>query len=120
MRTLLATTQSQLAQDVQENTDVTEYVNDIYNRGIRNAAAVVYLADVENQSGSGGVKTILSYAKNFGNLGDLTMNEIHITTVCYAYTNGTAGSVSQIPTEKVILREGSMHIRCFRSRLDIL
>ena len=87
MRTLLATTQSQLAQDVQENTDVTEYVNDIYNRGIRNAAAVVYLADVENQSGSGGVKTILSYAKNFGNLGDLTLNEIHITTVCYAYTN---------------------------------
>ena len=87
MRTLLATTQSQLAQDVQENTDVTEYVNDIYNRGIRNAAAVVYLADVENQSGSGGVKTILSYAKNFGNLGNLTLNEIHITTVCYAYTN---------------------------------
>ena len=87
MRTLLATTQSQLAQDVQENTDVTGYVNDIYNRGIRNAAAVVYLADVENQSGSGGVKTILSYAKNFGNLGDLTLNEIHITTVCYAYTN---------------------------------
>ena len=87
MQTLLATTQSQLAQDVQENTDVTEYVNDIYNRGIRNAAAVVYLADVENQSGSGGVKTILSYAKNFGNLGDLTLNEIHITTVCYAYTN---------------------------------
>ena len=77
MQTLLATTQSQLAQDVQENTDVTEYVNDIYNRGIRNAAAVVYLADVE----------ILSYAKNFGNLGDLTLNEIHITTVCYAYTN---------------------------------
>ena len=87
MQTLLATTQSQLAQDVQENTDVTGYVNDIYNRGIRNAAAVVYLADVENQSGSGGVKTILSYAKNFGNLGDLTLNEIHITTVCYAYTN---------------------------------
>ena len=82
MQTLLATTQSQLAQDVQENTDVTGYVN-----GIRNAAAVVYLADVENQSGSGGVKTILSYAKNFGNLGDLTLNEIHITTVCYAYTN---------------------------------
>lgn len=81
MQTLLATTQSQLAQDVQENTDVTGYVNDIYNRGIRNAA------DVENQSGSGGVKTILSYAKNFGNLGDLTLNEIHITTVCYAYTN---------------------------------
>ena len=66
---------------------MTGYVNDIYNRGIRNAAAVVYLADVENQSGSGGVKTILSYAKNFGNLGDLTLNEIHITTVCYAYTN---------------------------------
>ena len=87
MQTLLATTQSQLAQDVQENTDVTGYVNDIYNRGIRNAAAVVYLADVENQSGPGGVKTILSYAKNFGNLGDLTLNEIHITTVCYAYTN---------------------------------
>ena len=87
MQTLLATTQSQLAQDVQENADVTGYVNDIYNRGIRNAAAVVYLADVENQSGSGGVKTILSYAKNFGNLGDLTLNEIHITTVCYAYTN---------------------------------
>ena len=87
MRTLLATTQSQLAQDVQENADVTEYVNDIYNRGIRNAAAVVYLADVENQSGSGGVNTILSYAKNFGNLGDLMLNEIHITTVCYAYTN---------------------------------
>lgn len=33
------------------------------------------------------MKTILSYAKNFGNLGDLTLNEIHITTVCYAYTN---------------------------------
>ena len=104
MRTLLATTQSQLAQDVQENTDVTEYVNDIYNRGIRNAAAVVYLADVENQSGSGGVKTILSYAKNFGNLGNLTLNEIHIpmlpVSAGHTVTQGITGCrrLHRLPT----------------------
>lgn len=99
MKNLLATGQSQLAQDVQEDTDVTAYINDVYNRGIRNAAAIVYLADIENQSGSGGVNTILSYAKNFGNLGDLTLNEIHITTVCYAYTNRNSW-ISQSDTNR--------------------
>lgn len=87
IKALLATNQSQMAQDSLEDTDVTGYVNDIYNRGIRNAAAVVYLADVENQAGTGGVNTILGYAKNLGSLSDLTLNEIHIATVCYAYTN---------------------------------
>ncbi len=87
IKSLLSTNQSQMAQDSQEDTDVTAYINDIYNRGIRNAAAVAYLADVENQAGSGGVNTILSYAKNLGNLSDLTLNEIHIATVCYAYMN---------------------------------
>ena len=87
IKELLATNQSQMAQDSLEETDVTGYVNDIYNRGIRNAAAVAYLADVENQTGSGGVNTILSYAKNLGSLSELTLNEIHIATVCYAYTN---------------------------------
>ncbi len=87
IKAFLATNQSRTAQDSLEDTDVTGYINDIYNRGIRNAAAVAYLADVENQTGSGGVNTILSYAKNLGNLSDLTLNEIHITTVCYAYMN---------------------------------
>ena len=87
IKALLATNQSQMAQDSLEDTDVTAYINDIYNRGIRNAAAVAYLADVENQAGSGGVNTILGYAKNLGSLSDLTLNEIHIATVCYAYTN---------------------------------
>ena len=87
IKALLATNQSQMAQDSLEDTDVTAYINDIYNRGIRNAAAVAYLADVENQAGSDGVNTILGYAKNLGSLSDLTLNEIHIATVCYAYTN---------------------------------
>ncbi len=84
---LLGTTEGKQVQDAQEDTDVSAYISHIYNQGVRNAAAVLYLADVENQSGTGSVNTILSYAKNFGNISDLTLNEIHITTICYAYTN---------------------------------
>ena len=87
IKALLGTNESIQAQDEQEDSDVRVYINHIYNAGIRNAAAVLYLADVENQSGSGSVNTILSYAKNLGSVSSLTLNDVHIATICYSYTN---------------------------------
>ena len=83
---LLGSTAGVAAQEALAASDVAEYINRGYSRGIRNAAALVYYADVENQCGSGGSYKCLTYAANIaGSEEDVTMNEFYIAAICYGY-----------------------------------
>ena len=83
---LLGSSAGVAAQEELAASDVAEYINRGYSRGIRNAAALVYYADVENQCGSGGSYKCLTYAANIaGSEETVTMNEMYIAAICYGY-----------------------------------
>jgi peptidoglycan hydrolase-like protein with peptidoglycan-binding domain len=87
---LLGTTNGKKAQDAWADSDVIDYINHGYQLGIRNAAALVYFADVENQSGTSGAEKCAKYAYNLTkDWGKITLNELHIATICYVYTKPT-------------------------------
>ena len=83
---LLTTTAGKRIQDDLMDSDVAICINHAYNNGLRNAAAVVYSADVENQCGSGGASTCTKEATHLvGDVSKVTLNELHIAAVCYGY-----------------------------------
>lgn len=83
---LLVTDAGKKMQDELMDSDISVYINHAYNNGLRNAAAVVYSADIENQCGSGGASTCTKEAANLvDNVNEVTLNEYHIASVCYGY-----------------------------------
>ena len=83
---LLVTDAGKKMQDELMDSDISVYINHAYNNGLRNAAAVVYSADIENQCGSGGASTCTKEATNLvDNVNEVTLNEYHIASVCYGY-----------------------------------
>ena len=83
---LLSTDKAKRVQDDLMDSYISVYINHAYNNGLRNAAAVVYSADVENQCGSGGASTCAKEATRLtGNVSQVTLNELHIASVCYGY-----------------------------------
>ena len=83
---LLNTDKAKRVQDDLMDSYISVYINHAYNNGLRNAAAVVYSADVENQCGSGGASTCAKEsARLIGNISQVTLNEFHIASVCYGY-----------------------------------
>lgn len=84
--TLLNTDKAKRVQDDLMDSYISVYINHAYNNGLRNAAAVVYSADVENQCGSGGASTCAKEAARLtGDISQVTLNEFHIASVCYGY-----------------------------------
>ncbi len=83
---LLVTDAGKKMQDELMDSNISVYINHAYNNGLRNAAAVVYSADIENQCGSGGASTCTKEAANLvDNVNEVTLNEYHIASVCYGY-----------------------------------
>ena len=81
---LLQTDKGKSLQDTLEEYDISGYINRAYSLGLRNAAAVVYYADVENQFGSGGASRQVRYAMEIaGSREKITLNEMHIGALCY-------------------------------------
>ena len=81
---LLQTTEGKTLQDTLEKYDISSYINRAYSLGLRNASAVVYYADVENQFGSGRGADQVEYAANIaGSRDKVTLNEIHMGALCY-------------------------------------
>ncbi len=86
---------SKTIQDKLARSYVAEYVNKGYNLGIRNAAALVYYADIHNQYGNtggsmGGAKQCAEYAYVIAGYdwSKVTLNELHlaaITNVAHNY-----------------------------------
>lgn len=84
---LLATSESKTVQDRMAESYVTSYLNHGINMGIRNAAALIYFADVENQGGAGSSAQCAKYAYNLaGSYSNITLNELHLATICYSYS----------------------------------
>ena len=84
---LLATSESKTVQDRMAESYVTSYLNHGINMGIRNAAALIYFADVENQGGAGSSAQCAKYAYNLtGSWSKITLNELHLATICYTYS----------------------------------
>ena len=84
---LLQTNQGKTLQDTLERYDISGYINRAYSLGLRNAAAVVYYADIENQYGSGGASKQVQYAENIaGSRSAITLNEMHLGAICYSRT----------------------------------
>lgn len=90
IKALLATAESKAAQDKLAVSDVNVYINHGLILKISNPAALVYFADVENQWGAGGSRKCAEYAKNLvgKDCSKITLNEMHLGTVCYTYTRG--------------------------------
>lgn len=83
---LLVTDAAKRVQDDLMDSDVAVCINHAYANGLRNAAAVVYSADIENQCGPGGATTCTKEATNLvGDVNKVTLNEFHIASVCYGY-----------------------------------
>ncbi|MEI3340640.1 MAG: peptidoglycan-binding domain-containing protein [Eubacterium sp.] len=90
IKALLATAESKAAQDKLAVSDVNVYINHGLMLKIANPAALVYFADVENQWGAGGSAKCVQYAANLvgKDYSKITLNEMHLGTVCYTYTRG--------------------------------
>ncbi len=90
---------SKTIQDKLARSYIAVYVNHGYGLGIRNAAALVYYADIENQYGygpsgkMGGAKTCAQYAYNIaGSWSSVTLNELHLaalSNVAHCYTSSS-------------------------------
>ncbi len=78
---------SKTIQDKLAKSYVADYVTKAYNLGIRNAAALVYYADIHNQYGNtggsmGGAQACANYAYNIAQSWDLvTLNELHLAAI---------------------------------------
>ncbi|MCC8149909.1 MAG: peptidoglycan-binding protein, partial [Lachnospiraceae bacterium] len=103
---LLGTGAGQSMQDALADSCIAGYLNHGYTLGLRNAAALVYYADLENQYGYGssssGAKTCVTYAGNLvDDMSDVTLNELHIAAICYIYkyytSDTTRYSAAYIP-----------------------
>ena len=87
---LLKTEKSKEVQDTLQEYDISGYINRAYGLGLRDAAAVAYYTDVENQFGSGGAAGHVTYAERVaGSRDKITLNELHIAALCY---NGSYNS----------------------------
>ncbi len=79
---------SKTIQDKLAKSYVADYVTKAYDLGIRNAAALVYYADIHNQYGNtggsmGGAKACANYAYNIAKSWDkVTLNELHLAAIC--------------------------------------
>ena len=81
---LLQTTEGKNLQNTLEKYDISGYINRAYSLGLRNASAVVYYADIENQFGSGGGANQVKYAANIaGSREKIKLNEMHMGALCY-------------------------------------
>ncbi|MCU6763569.1 N-acetylmuramoyl-L-alanine amidase CwlA precursor [uncultured Roseburia sp.] len=82
IKALLNTSQSIKVQDDIERSCIAVYVNSGIERGIRNASALVYYADLQNQGGSGGASRCAARAYNLvGSYSAITLNELHIASM---------------------------------------
>ena len=82
---LLQTNSGKAIQDKLEASDISGYINRAYAIGLRNASAVVYYTDIENQWGSGGAARQVEYAENIaGSREKITLNEMHLGALCYS------------------------------------
>ncbi|MCC8151264.1 MAG: peptidoglycan-binding protein [Lachnospiraceae bacterium] len=93
---LLGTTAGMAMQDALADSFISEYLNHGYALGLRNAAALVYYADIENQYGYGsstkGAKACATFASNVaGSMSAVTLNELHIAAICYIYYRYSSG-----------------------------
>lgn len=90
IKALLSTDEGKAAQDKLAISDVNAYINHGLRMKISNPAALVYFADVENQWGPGGSTKCAQYAVNLvgKDYSKITLNEMHIGTVCYTYNRG--------------------------------
>ena len=81
---LLQTSKGQTLQDTLEKYDISGYINRAYSLGLRNAVAVVYYTDIENQFGSGGASGQVRYAAEIAGAREkITLNELHMGALCY-------------------------------------
>jgi len=89
---------SKTIQDKLARSYVAYYINHGYGLGIRNAAALVYYADIENQYGySGGkmgaAKACAEYAYNIAeSWNSVTLNELHLAAISNVAHNYTSNS----------------------------
>ncbi len=89
---------SKTIQDKLANSYVASYINHGYKLGIRNAAALVYYADIENQYGEtggsmGAARACANYAYNIaGSWDTVTLNELHLAAVSNVAHNYAARS----------------------------
>lgn len=89
---------SKTIQDKLARSYIAVYVNHGYGLGIRNAAALVYYADIENQYGySGGkmgaAKACAEYAYNIAeSWSSVTLNELHLAAISNVAHNYTSSS----------------------------
>ena len=80
IKALLGTSQSKTIQDKIERSYIASYVNHGINKGLRNAAALVYYADLANQGGTGGAGRVAANAYNLvGSYSKVTLNELYIS-----------------------------------------
>ncbi len=106
---LLGTSAGKAMQDALADSFITEYLNHGYALGLRNAAALVYYADIENQYGYGsstkGAKACATFSSNLaGSMSAVTLNELHIGAICYIYyrysSDTTRYSAAYIPRRR--------------------
>ena len=82
IKALLGTSQSKTIQDKIERSYIASYVNHGINKGLRNAAALVYYADLANQGGTGGAGRVAANAYNLvGSYSKVTLNELYISAI---------------------------------------
>ncbi len=90
---------SKTIQDKMADSYVASYLNEGYSLGIRNAAALVYFADLDNQYGytggsMGGAKACAQYAYTIAgsDWSKVTLNELHLAAVANVAHNYAARS----------------------------
>ena len=108
---LLVTDAGKKMQDELMDSDISVYINHAYNNGLRNAAAVVYSADIENQCGSGGASTCTKEAANLvDNVNEVTLNEYHIASVCYGYHVNSWSKINETNRRSFITRRINTYV----------
>lgn len=84
---LLKTQESKNAQNELRKSDLTGYLNHGIKLGISSAPALIYFADIENQSGAGRSESCMKFAKKItGNANTVTLNELHLATICETFS----------------------------------
>lgn len=79
----ISSTAGKKIQDKLLDSYISIYINRATNLGIKNAAALVIYADLENQRGSSGaLKTAAAAAELAGSYSKVTANEMLITSIC--------------------------------------
>ena len=108
---LLVTDAGKKMQDELMDSNISVYINHAYNNGLRNAAAVVYSADIENQCGSGGASTCTKEAANLvDNVNEVTLNEYHIASVCYGYHVNSWSKINETNRRSFITRRINTYV----------